>query len=112
MNLKKVLILFGLSAVALGSVSRAEALNFTTFSTRASWLASGVTVTSSENFNSIGSDTSFTNSTRSLPSLGLASNSGFNTGATIDVSPFFNGATGINGTPILNGRGIDSTGII
>ena len=112
MNLKKVLILFGLSAVALGSVGRAEALNFTTFSTRASWLASGVTVTGSENFNSIGADTSFTNSTRGLPSLGIASNSGFHTGATIDVSPFLNGATGINGTPILNVRGIDSRGII
>jgi hypothetical protein len=111
MGWQKVLSLLGLGAVALASVGQAEAITFNTFSSRASWIGSGVTVTGTENFNSILTDADLL--IASLPSgVTLAQRGGFSLTPRVDVSPFNNAAAGINGTPILSARGIQNTGII
>lgn len=64
-----------------------------------------------EDFNSITTDTGFVSADLTVGSLTLSSDGGasiFGPQALVDVSPYVNAASGIDGTAMINSRGLDA----
>ena len=91
----------------LASNAPANALNFQTFTDRATWVNALTATPSLENFNSFGSDTNFGGSSITAGSLTLSSNADSSSESLIDLPGYGFGATGVDGTAMVNMQGLD-----